>query len=138
TTADARPRRIVILDFDGPRQLADVGRSSVLSALGDQYDVVATKRWEQAKTTAAQKSHGPDQWARAAKQAGVDAIIEGWVQDEGRRKLLNVTIRIASTGKELDTVQVRIDKTGATTETTRQLQSSLDGVLDFIDAGLGD
>jgi hypothetical protein len=139
STADARPRRVVILDFDGPRQLADLGRSSVLSALGDQYDVVATKRWEQAKAAAAQKTHGPDQWSRAARQAGVDAVIEGWVEDEGRRKLLNVMVRIASTGKEFDTIQIRIDgKNGSSTETAHELQARLDQVLDWIDAGVGE
>ena len=136
TTADARPRRVVILDFDGPRQLADTGRSSVLSVLGQQYDVIATKRWEQARASAAHQSHGPAQWSRAAKQAGVDAVIEGWVQDEGRRKILNVVVREARNGREFDTISVRLDgKHGVSTESSRQLQTSLDEVLDWIDAG---
>lgn len=139
TTADARPRRVVIMDFDGPRQLADAGRSSVLSVLGSQYDVVATKRWEQAKTAASQVAHGPAQWSRAAKQAGVDAVIEGWVADEGRRKILNIVVRQADNGREFDTISVRLDgKAGVSTDGSRQLQSSLDEVLDWIDAGLND
>lgn len=136
STADAKPRRLVILDFDGPRQLADSGRSSVLSVLGEQYDVVATKRWEQARAAAAQQTHGPAQWSRAAKQSGVDAVIEGWVQDEGRRKILNVVVREATNGHEFDTISVRLDgKNGISTESSRQLQTSLDEVLDWIDAG---
>ena len=136
STADAKPRRLVILDFDGPRQLADSGRSSVLSVLGEQYDVVATKRWEQARAAAAQQTHGPAQWSRAAKQSGVDAVIEGWVQDEGRRKILNVVVREATNGHEFDTISVRLDgKNGISSESTRQLQTSLDEVLDWIDAG---
>jgi hypothetical protein len=135
-TADARPRRVVVLDFDGPRQLADAGKSSVLSALGDQYDVVATKRWEQARAAAAQQTHGPAQWSRAAKQSGVDAVIDGWVQDEGRRKILNIVVREATNGHEFDTISVRLDgKTGVSTENARQLQTNLDEVLDWIDAG---
>ncbi len=134
--AEARPRRLVILDFDGPRQLADSGRSSVMTALGEQYDVVATKRWEQARAAAAQQTHGPAQWSRAAKQSGVDAVIEGWVQDEGRRKILNVVVREASNGKEFDTISVRFDgKAGMSSASTKQLQTSLDEVLDWIDAG---
>jgi hypothetical protein len=136
STADARPRRVVILDFDGPRQLADLGRSSVLSVLGNQYDVVATQRWENARKAAAQVRHGPAQWSSAAKQTGVDAVIEGWVQDEGRRKILNITVREADNGKEFDTISVRLDgKNGVSTESSRQLQASLDEVLDWIDAG---
>ena len=136
STAEAKPRRVVILDFDGPRQLADNGRSSVVTALGEQYDVVATKRWEQARAAAAQQTHGPAQWSKAAKQAGVDAVIEGWVQDEGRRKILNVVVREASNGKEFDTITVRFDgKAGMSSDSTKQLATSLDEVLDWIDSG---
>ena len=136
STADARPRRVVILDFDGPRQLADAGRSAVLSVLGEHYDVVATKRWEEARASAAQQTHGPAQWSRAAKQSGVDAVIEGWVTNEGRRKILNVIVREASNGREFDTISVRIDgKNGVSTDTSRQLQANLNEVLDWIDAG---
>jgi hypothetical protein len=135
-TADAKPRRVVVLDFDGPRQLADSGKSSVLSVLGEQYDVVATKRWAEARAAAAQNTHGPAQWSRAAKQSGVDAVIEGWVQDEGRRKILNVVVREADNGREFDTISVRLDgRNGISTESSRQLQTSLDEVLDWIDAG---
>jgi len=138
-TADARPRRVVVLDFDGPRQLADLGRSSVLSALGNQYDMISAKRWEQARTAAAQQAHGPAQWAKAAKQAGVDAVIEGWVQDEGRRKILNIVVREADNGREFDTISVRLDgKSGVTTDGSRQLQASLEEVLDWIDSAQGD
>jgi hypothetical protein len=138
-TADARPRRVVVLDFDGPRQLADVGRSSVLAALGNQYDMVSAKRWEQARAAAAQQAHGPAQWAKASKQAGVDAVIEGWVQDEGRRKVLNIVVREADNGREFDTISVRLDgKAGVSTDGSRQLQTSLDEVLDWIDSGQND
>lgn len=139
TSAEARPRRVVILDFDGPRRLADAGRSSVLSVLGDSYDVVATRRWEAARAAAAKHTHGPAQWSRAAKQSGVDAVIEGWVQDEGRRKILNVVVREAKNGKEFDTISVRLDaKSGMSSESTQKLGASLDEVLDWIDAGDSD
>src|SRR5215813_244620 len=88
-TADARPRKVVVLDFDGPRQLADAGRGAVISVLG-QYDVVGVKRWEDARRAASQQNHGPAQWQKAARQSGVDAVIEGYIQDEGRRKILNI------------------------------------------------
>jgi hypothetical protein len=139
STVEARPRRVVILDFDGPRQLADAGRSSVLSVLGDQYDVVATKRWEQARATASQQAHGPAQWAKAAKQSGVDAVIEGWVADEGRRKILNILVRRADNGREFDTISVRIDAArGVSGQNSRQLQTTLDEVLDWINTGQND
>jgi hypothetical protein len=138
-TADARPRRVVVLDFDGPRQLADTGRSLVLAALGNQIDVIASKRWEQARAEASRTAHGPAQWAKAAKQAQVDAVIEGWIQDEGRRKILNITVREADNGREFDPIPVRIDgKSALSGESSRQLQTSLDELLEWIDSSHGD
>ena len=130
-TADAKPRRVVVLDFDGPRTLADVGRSSVMSLLGDQYDVVATRRWETARAQAA--GHGPQQWRQAAKQAGVDAVIEGWVQDEGRHHVMTVAVRDASTGNEIDTVTIKLGTTGVSTDQGHQLAAQLDDIFGFID-----
>ena len=36
--AEAKPRRVVVLDFDGQRQVADQSRSTVVSLLGETYD----------------------------------------------------------------------------------------------------
>lgn len=135
TTADAKPRRVVILDFDGPRTLADTGRSAVVEVLGEQYDIVAAKRWEKARATAAKHTHGPRAWKKAARTSGVDAVIEGWVQDEGRHKLLTIAVREASTGREFDSVSVRMSRKGLSDERLGELRTSLDEVLDWIEGG---
>ena len=132
-TADAKPRRVVILDFDGPRGLADSGREAVVTLLGETYDVVATKRWEDARTIAQQKSHGPQTWSKAAKKSGVDAVIEGWIQDEGRHHILTVAVREASSGNEIDTVSVKLSQKGLSAENKQKLQNELDGVLEYIE-----
>ena len=131
STVDAKPRKVVVLDFDGPRALADTGRSNVMSLLGDQYDVVATKRWESARAQAS--GHGPQQWQQAARQSGVDAVIEGWVQDEGHHHTLTIAVRDASTGTEIDTFSVKLGDKGVTTDGSRQLATQLDDVLAWID-----
>lgn len=131
--ASARPRRLVILDFDGPRGVADTGRTAVVNLLGEQYDVVATKRWEDARSAAQQKSHGPTTWQKAAKQSGVDAVIEGWIQDEGRHKMLTVAVREASTGNEIDSVTVRLGGKGLSDEGKTKLRTELEGVLEYIE-----
>ena len=132
--ADAKPRRVVVLDFDGPRQLADSGRSAVMSVLGDQYNIIATKNWDTARARAS--GRGPQQWRQASKQAGVDAVIEGWVQTEGRHHVLTVAVRDASTGNEIDTLSVRIKENGVTTEAGHKLASQLDEVLAWIDGDI--
>lgn len=132
STADAKPRRLVVLDFDGPRTLADSGRNAVVNLLGEQYDVVATKRWEQARASV-KDVRGPQGWRKASKQSGVDAVIEGWIQDEGRSKLLYVLVRDASTGDEVDKVSVKLGKAGVSSTGTDQLRTSLDEVLEYVE-----
>ena len=133
TAADAKPRRVVILDFDGPRTLADSGRAAVVNLLGEQYDVVASKRWAEARAQV-KDVRGPQGWRKAAKASGVDAVIEGWIQDEGAHKLLYVLVRDASTGDEVDKVSVKLGKAGVTATNSSKLRSELDEVLESVEA----
>lgn len=118
--ADVVPRRIAVLDFDGPRALAETGRDAVVRAVGEDNDLIPAKRWVEAKS-AASRSADRDRggWSKAARQAGVDALVEGWVQAEGRQKVLTVVVSDAATGKELDHVTIKLGNLGAgLTETT--------------------
>jgi hypothetical protein len=132
-TADAKPRRVVILDFDGPRTLADTGRTAVVNVLGEQYDVVATKRWVDSKSKAARTNRGPQMWSKASKSSGVDAVVEGYVQDEGRSKVLTVIITDASNGSELDQLDIKLGSKGVTPEIRRQLRDGMEERLEYIE-----
>jgi hypothetical protein len=134
TAASAKPRRIVVLDFDGQRLFADAGRNTIMSVLGDQYDVVATRRWEAARAQAT--GHGPQQWQQAAKQAGVDAVVEGYVQDEGRHHVLTVVVREAATGREMDSLSIRIGAKGLDTDQSKKLSNQLNEIFDWIDTDI--
>jgi len=131
TDADAKPRRVVVLEFDGPHQLADVGRAAVMNVLGEQYNIVATKTWDAARARAS--GRGPQQWRQASKQAGVDAVIEGWVQQEGRHHVLTIAVKVAATGQEIDTLSVRLKDKLVPTDAAYKLAGDLDDVLSWID-----
>jgi hypothetical protein len=130
--AEAKPRRVVVLEFDGPRRLADSGRAAVMGVLGDQYNIVATKNWASARA----RANGGNQWRQASKQAGVDAVIEGWVQAEGRHHVLTIAVREAATGRELDTLSVRLKEEGVTPEASQKLAVQLDDLLSWIDGDI--
>ncbi len=134
STADAKPRRVVVLEFDGPRQLADTGRSAVMSVLGEQYNIVATKTWDSA--LARSPGRGPGHWRQASKQAGVDAVIEGWVQTEGRHSVMTIAVRDAASGNEVDTFSIRIKDRGVTTDATHKIAAQLDELLGWIDGDI--
>ena len=131
--ADAKPRRLVILDFDGPRGLADTGREEVVQLLGESYDVVAKKRWEDARAKASRKTAGPTTWKNAAKNSGVDAVIEGYISDDGRHKQLTVQVREAATGNEIDNVTIRLGQKGLSTDNRQKLSDELNGILQWIE-----
>ncbi|MFT3696210.1 MAG: autotransporter outer membrane beta-barrel domain-containing protein [Kofleriaceae bacterium] len=133
TSADAKPHRVVVIDFDGlPRQLADTGRANVVGLLGQDYDMVPTKKWEAARAQAPGK--GPSQWKQAAKKSGVDAVVEGWINSEGRHHTLTVSVRDAITGNEIDNVSVQIGDKGLSEENKKQLQGQLEDILGWVDS----
>lgn len=136
TAAHAKPRRLVVLEFDGPRADADAGRQTVLSMLGEDYDVVATKRWADARAQRGHNQHGAQTFSKAAKDSGVDAVVEGWVQDEGSYKMLSVLVRDAHTGSEIDQVSVKLGKNGITDAGTLKLRTELDDLLDWVQPGV--
>ncbi|MBA3458833.1 MAG: hypothetical protein H0T46_02650 [Deltaproteobacteria bacterium] len=60
-------------------------------------------------------------------------MIEGWIQDEGRHKVLTVAVREAATGNEIDSVSVKLSQKGLSPENKTKLQTELDGVLEYIE-----
>jgi hypothetical protein len=133
SSADAKPRRVVVLDFDGPRGLADEGTTTVVELLDDSYDLVASKRWIDAKAAASRRDHGPKAWSKAARTAGVDAVVEGWINDEGRAKVLTIVVTDASTGKALDQLTLRLPAKGFTRATERKLLDGIEERFEWIE-----
>jgi len=93
--------------------------------------VVPTKVWETALSRAS--GLGKERWRIASKATGVHAVIEGWVQDEGRHRVLTVSVRDASTGNEIDSVSARIENGALSDETRRKLGNALAEMLEWVD-----
>ena len=102
-------RRVVILRFDGPAALADDARELVMDAAGHDNDVVALGRWADAHKAAGRKLRGAKAWAKSAREAQVDAIIEGTVRRGRRGYQLELIIREAATGNQVDSVELQVD-----------------------------
>ncbi len=130
--AQAKPRRVVVLDFEGKRGVADQGKATVVSVLSEGYDMVSSKTWIDAKAAAARKAHGPAAWSKAARASGVDAVVEGWVQDEGRSKVLTLVITDASSGEESDQLTIKLGK-GFDVDVAEKVRKGLEDRFEWID-----
>jgi hypothetical protein len=133
--ADAKPRRVVVAEFDGERSLADSGRTAVVDLIEDEYDLVAPKRWIDARAAATRGAPGPDSWRKASRKLGVDAVIEGWIQNEGRHKMLTLVVSEARTGKQIDTISIKLGAKGLTPTSSRTLEKELDELLNWVEGG---
>jgi hypothetical protein len=103
--------KLVVRDFDGPTARADASRSVLVKALAAKYEVVPLKQWDAAFEQKPDR-HGERRWQEAAKRSGVEAVVEGWVQDEGRQHMMTISVRDAHTGSEVDSVSVKLDDKG--------------------------
>jgi hypothetical protein len=131
TATTTKGCKLVVRDFDGPTKLADASRGVFMKSLGLRYELVPQKRWDAAldQKTA---QHGVRRWQAAARRAGVNAVVEGWIQDEGRRHTMTISVRDAATGSEVDSVSVKVSDTGVVPDSAN-LMGQLDDVLDWID-----
>ena len=126
-TAEARTHRIVLLDFDGPRDLATVGRDSLLSVFGERYEVVSADRWNAARERV--RGRAPEQWQQAAQRCRLDAVIDGWIQADSHEHTLNLAVRDAATGNELETFSVGLHDDGIASADGRKLAKKIERAL---------
>jgi hypothetical protein len=123
--------KLVILDFDGPTKLADASRGVFMRSLGLRYDLVPQKRWDLAFDPRTDQ-HGVRRWQAAAKRTGVNAIVEGWIQDEGSRHTMTINVRDATTGTSVDSLSVKVSDSGVAADSANLL-GQLDDVLEWVD-----
>ena len=123
--------KLVVRDFDGPTKLADASRGVFMRSLGLRYDLVPQKRWDAAFDPRSDQ-HGVGRWQAAAKRTGVNAIVEGWIQDEGSRHTMTLDVRDATTGTSVDSVSVKVSDTGVVADPAN-LMVQLEEVLAWVD-----
>ena len=135
-TAEARPKRVAVLDLEGKRTVADQGKAAIVGVLTEEYNLVSSKTWLEAKAAASRKLHGPQAWSKAARQVGVDAVIEGWVNEEGRSKVLTIVITDASNGEESDQLTIKLGSKGFDAEIAEKIRKGIEDRFEWID-GVG-
>jgi hypothetical protein len=129
-SAHARPLRVVVLDFDGHRSRSEAARAVVQELVADRDDLLSTRAWQRAYARA--PMWGAPRWRRASQATGADAVLEGFVVEEGMHYSLTVVVRRASTGEHIDDVTVNVDPDGLSSAARRQLRRGLEDILDWM------
>lgn len=131
--AEAGTGRIVVMPFDGPRELADDTRTAVVTEISRNHDVVAPTTWVKARRTADKHELGEKAWAQAAKRAKVDAVIEGKVVKRGGKATLELTVVDAHEGTEIDRVEIQMPGKGVGRDAEQRVRTELMHMLDWVD-----
>jgi hypothetical protein len=129
-SAQARPLHVVVLDFDGRRALCEASRSIVMDIVGDRDDVYPRRAWTRAFARASER--GSRRWRQASAQTGADAVIEGFLTEQGRHYALTLVVRRARNGDQIDDATVNVDPDGMTDEARHELQHDVDRILDWL------
>ena len=124
--------RVVVYDFDGPNELARLGRDAVLEILGDHYTIVSVRTWDAALHIDSRSSGRRPRWPIVAKQTGVMALISGYIIEEGLHHVLSVEIRNAATNTEVDTLTLNIGDHGLSPGAVAKLSKQLDEALSWL------
>jgi hypothetical protein len=128
-SADTR-RRVVVVDFEGPRELADAARPGVLAALAGHHDLVSEFWWRAARM--ASPGRDTTSWWKVASAANVDAVIEGWIDRSRWSGALILVVRDARNGTIIDTVSAAIADSGVV-EHVDELAPALDEILAWVE-----
>ena len=133
--AGPTPHRVVVLEFAGQPALARIGRSAVISALDRTEELVPLTRWNDAVATE-QKTRergARPRWQVIAKLARIDAIVDGYVQQEGQHRVLTVEVIDGASHKAVDSITIRIGDRGLTEDAEQRMETQLRELLEWID-----
>ena len=143
TTAHAGSGRVVVMPFEGPVRLADDTRAAIVDQVSRSYDLVAPTSWVKARRTAEEQELGAKVWARAAKKAKVDAVVEGKVVRRGKKAALELTVIDAHAGTEVDHTEITLAADGLDERGAERVRRELEELLGWVDGvastrGIGD
>lgn len=115
---------VVVLAFDGDEDLALVGRSVVLGLVDRDYDLVPPRMWRDALDME-KRGRGRKDWAKAATDIGVAAVIEGAAVKSRSGGQLRIWVRDAHTGKIAGEVTAPLTVDGLDEEAKATLEMEL-------------
>ena len=131
--AHAGSGRVVVMPFEGPSELADDTRAQIVSQVSRTYDIVAPTSWVKARRAAEDQEFGAKVWARAAKKAKVDAVVEGKVVLRGKKAALELTVIDAHAGTEVDRTEIPMATSGLDRRAEDRVRQELVDLLGWVD-----
>lgn len=138
--AASAKKRVVILDFSGPR--SSTFEKKVTALVKKRNTLISESRY--IKTSKKLKATKPSSRnvSRVARDLGVDAVVIGSVKRRGTRYELKVRIRAGATGEFVDTITVKTRRPtlsgSALAEVREGLEAAFDQLPSLDEAEAGD
>ena len=134
--ADAGRRRVVVLDFDGPK--AEKFHEGVVKAIKKSHTVVSLDKWNETAEELNASKRNEKNFKKVAKKLKVDAIIEGKIDKRRDNYIVKLKIRAGGSGELVgNPVDVTTDGPRVDATAQRDLKDELVEQISSLDANRG-
>ena len=136
TAAEAGRKRVVVLDFEGPK--AGRFHDDLVRLLKKSHDVVSTDRWNGTAEEMNADEVSTQNIKKVAKKLKVDAVIEGKIEKRRDEFILRLKLHSGASGEVIGSpVDTKAESAKIDGRAQRDIQDELIAVLDAQPGGSG-
>ena len=129
----ADPLRVVVLEFSGPEKIKDEARRIVVNVIKDRHEVVSVARFAVAARRLNVDVFSPRSIPAVARQAGIDAVIQGKISEPtGGKRTLEISVIESQNGRPTEPVIVPVVKGELKTEARAVIAEDLVDILEGV------
>jgi len=134
--AHAGKKKIVVLDFDGPK--AEKFHDEVVKLVGKKHTVVATEKWNGAAEELGATKTNSKNIKKIAKKLKVDGVIWGKIDKRDGTYIIKLKLRSGATGEVLgDSVQTQSEKSSLDDTAERDIKDELIARIASLESNTG-